>query len=572
MTRVALPAGYRASQLQRVLQSILNYDQLDDWIPDPIYYRDVAAAQARFLESVQATINSGAVACETPLLLDIHAESKKKFQACTAPLVVRVLLADAVASQAEKMQKGLVGDYVFGYKYQSAAQAYGKKWFVDVFGDGFHQKGVDPPCNNGPHDQEPTLPKDWNTSYYVPGPPCVFTSGGDGLHECLTSVSQFLVATDAPLRSVLWCDVERFYPTVDRAQLRQTLEQSGADVQVVAFVDAVLNAVGGAGATGLVSVDDTVAFLGNFFLKPVDEVLAKAKLVWRRYGDEYFLLTQGRTAEQRVRNAAKLLSEAATQRGLRLDLAGAKTMNVNYFKLDHLESLADNCTVAWGVLETDGFLLYVLVQGSNKSDLEQGRGDYTSAVSPGAWENSLKAILDVPVGTARLNRTFHMLRTMNLARKDDVLWLRGHGKPSVRGERYRAALARQSWLPRSLAARLNEAFAKDLIWHQLWLLRLAADVGPGAAGIAPNVRSAMDAKPLVVRAQAALTYARIASDADLRSAVARLQPSGDWLADRMLAAAACLAGMRLKQDLVTSRFGKMDPAFLSYLASVAKGA
>ena len=62
MTRVALPAGYRAGQLQRVLQSILDYDQLDDWIPDPIYYRDVAAAA--FLKDVQATIDSGAVACE----------------------------------------------------------------------------------------------------------------------------------------------------------------------------------------------------------------------------------------------------------------------------------------------------------------------------------------------------------------------------------------------------------------------------------------------------------------------------------------------------------------------------
>jgi len=569
MTRVTIPAGYRSNNTRRVLRSILQYDQLDDWIPDPIYYRDVD--ETAFLNDVSGIIASGAVDCGRSPVLDIYGGSQLKFRAAAAPLLVRVLLADVVASEAEKLQRSLLGDYVFGFKYQKDDSAY-NEWSADVFGGGFGLKGTErPPCDAGSRNQESRLPSDWNTRHSAPGPPRVFTAGGEGLHECLTSVGRYMASSPTPRRSVLWIDISGFYRAANRAKLNRTLEQCGSNPQVVSFTSKIFEALS-IGPQELVSLDDTVAFLANFYLKPLDDALAQAKIVWRRYGDEYFLLAQGPSSTQSVRNAAKLLTEAAQRQGLKVNLAVAKTLDVNYKELDNLEALADDCTASWSVLDTDGFRLYVLAQASSLTGLESGDGTFRAVVSPGAWEASLKSVLEQPAGAAPLNTTFNLLRTMNVSRKDDVLRAPERGtKLSVRGQRYQETLARQGWLPAALQARLSESVSKNLVWHQLWLLRLAADAGSAAASAtAPRVRQLMDSQNSVVSAQAAFTFARIASPTDLALAGAKMRPVGDWLPDRMLACAACLAGIRLGRDLMGSSFEKMEARLISYLRSVAK--
>jgi hypothetical protein len=127
-------------------------------------------------------------------ILDIHSGSSAKFSAAVLPLHVRVIMADLIASYAANMQKKLQGDRVYGYKFQNHERA-SQFWTIDAFGDGYDKKGDDGPCSNGEITEKPNLPDGWNndpnTSY--PGPLSVFTAGGEGMYECLTSVGRYFM-------------------------------------------------------------------------------------------------------------------------------------------------------------------------------------------------------------------------------------------------------------------------------------------------------------------------------------------------------------------------------------------
>lgn len=560
MLKIPLPARYRGRDLDRATQSILQYDQLDDWVPDAIYHKDVEADRPAFVKNVGDGLASGSLECDDGQTLDIHAGGRRKFSACVAPLTARVVLADVVSQHAPAMQLKLLGDYVFGYKYQSANQAYNRKWFVDVFGAGSGQPNQPVPCSNATPTEDLALPKGWNASYESTAPLSMFMAGGDGLYECLKNVGDYLTGGTSPHRSAQWFDLQSFYSNINKAGLWKVLQQCGADAETTKFIDGILTALGAARATELASLDDTVAFLANFYLKPVDDALGRRR--WRRYGDEYFLLGQGSTLQQQIDDSVKVLRSAAQAIGLQISADRAAAITVGPRDMERLQNVGGSCTFGYSTLNLDAFQLYVTAQGTALSDLTFGY-----VVSSGVWVDSLESVLRMRAGSSPLNKTFHLLRTINLARKDSALWIQGRRQPSERGQQYRNTLAKQAWLLDRLCSRLDEASADKLYWHQLWLLRLASDVAQATPPLRARVSAALKSTNPLVQAHAALTYAKIATEAELRVVAASFRPSGDRFRDRFLAAAAAVAGARIHEDLLTTRFSTMDRGFLNYLRS-----
>src|SRR5436853_1960434 len=119
MTRTGLPTGYHGFDVRRNLESILAYDQFDDWVSDPVYYQDVGAAQHDYVDSILRIIGTRTLAGEEAYSLDIQSNLDRKFHAVSVPLPLRVITADIIASQAERLQRHLQADRVYGFKYQA---------------------------------------------------------------------------------------------------------------------------------------------------------------------------------------------------------------------------------------------------------------------------------------------------------------------------------------------------------------------------------------------------------------------------------------------------------------------
>src|SRR5262249_47790496 len=137
MKPIPLPDWYRGNDLNRALRSILDYDQYDDWLPDAIYYQDVLAQPSAVLARLRKMAAERRAGGAGSSRFDVFSGGRKKFTASALPLDLRAIFADVTAADAARLQKSLQNDFVFGYKYQSSAQAYNHDWRADVFGQGY---------------------------------------------------------------------------------------------------------------------------------------------------------------------------------------------------------------------------------------------------------------------------------------------------------------------------------------------------------------------------------------------------------------------------------------------------
>src|SRR5687767_14165235 len=114
MTAIPLPSFYSRDNLPRVLESTLAYDQWDDWIPDPIYFKDVSERADDFVTELA---QQSEITLDGTYSLPVYSESTLKFHTAVVPLSARVLLNGLIASQGEVTRRVLNADRLSGFEY-----------------------------------------------------------------------------------------------------------------------------------------------------------------------------------------------------------------------------------------------------------------------------------------------------------------------------------------------------------------------------------------------------------------------------------------------------------------------
>ncbi len=137
MMSIPLPTFYARDNLARVLESTLAYDQWDDWIPDPVYYKDVAERSDEF---VNDSARTSEVLLDGNYSLPIYSEGTLKFTTSILPLRARVLLNGLIASQGEIIRRVLHADRLSGFEYLPPVRTAVPGWSGDLFGAASRQK------------------------------------------------------------------------------------------------------------------------------------------------------------------------------------------------------------------------------------------------------------------------------------------------------------------------------------------------------------------------------------------------------------------------------------------------
>ena len=101
----------------RVLKSLLEYDQFDDWLPDPVYYTDSLNA----IQSVSARIENawrdGAIQAYESSSIELPRSRGSPLLARKLPLEVRAAAHIVAAQLGPRLVKALPRDKVYGFRW-----------------------------------------------------------------------------------------------------------------------------------------------------------------------------------------------------------------------------------------------------------------------------------------------------------------------------------------------------------------------------------------------------------------------------------------------------------------------
>lgn len=222
----------RHPRIDDCVRSIIEWDQYDDWINDPVYYLDVKARSTNLVRGVQSAFNSGTFGGETGITIDLPRGSKPSIKAGYLPLLARVLHYVFVAGAIKTTNIATFRDKVYGFRYI-----------------------------------EGTVP--------------LFSSPNAELRELVENLGDLVRAYG----DVHIVDARGYLNAITPVRLRQALEQTkvpSADVNII-------YALSGVGdADRLASGDDSDAALFDLFLRPVDSELVGRRINFFRYRDDYF--------------------------------------------------------------------------------------------------------------------------------------------------------------------------------------------------------------------------------------------------------------------------------------------
>jgi len=388
---------------------------------------------------------------------------------------------------------------------------------------------------------------------YLPYPqmrtPPLFTAGGEGLSEALAGAGVWLANQGTSVRSVVWTDVQGFFPSIKRDVLWKVLGQAGAAKGFTSCCETVLQQLGG---TGLRPIDDAWTFLAGFYLTPVDDALDKSSFSWQRCGDEYLLLAHSATSRAEV---LELVTRELQRLGLKLNPVKTATLEV---------SVSD----APGTKEMlfDGLRLFLEIETSSI---------VYQVTTPASWPGMLRTVIPADASSPRQNAVMLLLRSIHFAREADALDLhRGSEPKSVRAKRYVGTMAALDWLPKQATASLQRAFTDKHWWTCYWLLLLISDLGDRAKvadkAIARIASSAtVDA---TLAAYATLALSKVGDEGEVRSLLSRPKPTGTMIGDRALLVAAFFQEKRWRRQSFDAWKSWGHPQLFHYLSARLKGA
>lgn len=246
-------AGTR-SPVEPVLKSILDFDQFDDWLTDPVYYNDHKQAGSAALNRVEDIWKSGSIKDSKAESLMLPRTSGKSVPAMALSFETRVAAQTVIASIAARINARLPRDKVCGFEYKSNAYP-------------------------------------------------VFSAPGEGLGQAYANALEAAWEESTDYVGIL--DVTAFNASARMAELSRVLEKLGAKRDETEFLTQVIVAR----EQGLPSIDDSFAYLYNYYLQPVDQKLCDSQVNFFRYRDEYFILDK--TKQSQVETALRELQLTA---------------------------------------------------------------------------------------------------------------------------------------------------------------------------------------------------------------------------------------------------------------------
>lgn len=229
----------------RMLRSVLDHDQFDDWLADPVYYEDVRRQIADVAAELEPWVRPAGAFADVAgtLTLSVPRQTGKTMWASYLPLRLRMMArtSSAMVNARLDAKPGATGtprDKVYGFRYR-------------------------------------------------PDSPELFQLPGADLEKAWSDAEVALSITD----EIVVLDVVEFANRATADGLARSLEAAGARSTEASFYRNLL-----AGAAGLPSIDDAMAAVYDHYLGPVDFELAGAGVNFVRYRDEYLLFRAGDAA------------------------------------------------------------------------------------------------------------------------------------------------------------------------------------------------------------------------------------------------------------------------------------
>jgi len=231
------PSG-QAPQFDRIVASLLEADQFDDWLPDPLFYLDRSAGLQATTQQLAEIWRSQQISTDGLVALTLPRASGRNLPALAIPFNLRCVAHAVISDFAGRIQNQLIRDKVLGFQFQPA------------------------------------------------GTNALFTPPGDEMSDLAKAVIEAAVVDGAS--RITMVDVADFSGQAMAPNLTKVLTSAGVDNAQALFLERVLKSA----PAGLPSIDDAFAYVYNYYLKPVDDELAKRRINFFRYRDEYFVLSE----------------------------------------------------------------------------------------------------------------------------------------------------------------------------------------------------------------------------------------------------------------------------------------
>ncbi|MET0307401.1 MAG: hypothetical protein ABW023_01730 [Sphingomonas sp.] len=238
-------------------RTVVDHDQYDDWVPDPVYFDDLKA-QLGQPAAAAALVRRLASAPFGSLQFRLPRASSSILRGLSLPPGLRVVAAAATLRIAPRIRAGLPRDRVVGFRYN-------------------------------------------------PGGTERFSAPYEGIATVSNVLSARALFSGGRLIIV---DVQAASQNMQWSRLSATLSRFGADPEDLAFIGSCYGS-----GQGLPSADDGWAFLLNYYFEPIDCALLARRVDFYRVRDEYIIFDASHAAT--VQQLLKAAGFASTVTGLK---------------------------------------------------------------------------------------------------------------------------------------------------------------------------------------------------------------------------------------------------------------
>ena len=230
------------------LYFILHDDQYDDWLSDPIYFRDLIDSVPEVANKLQAQWAMGNINAPEFEQVQLPRASKSPLFARSLPLRARLAAHVIISKMAERISPAIRRDKIYGFRWLTPAS------------------------------------RDDVSRFWVTKLTRTFDSPGGELPRLFRAIVDATLAVENKTFGIV--DVAGFNASIRASALSEIIVGLGARSDEASSLLELVSL----GDSGVASIDDAFAFVYNFYLTPVDEQLFKLKLNFFRYRDEYYVL------------------------------------------------------------------------------------------------------------------------------------------------------------------------------------------------------------------------------------------------------------------------------------------
>lgn len=402
-------------------RTIVDHDQYDDWVPDPVYFDDLKARLSQ-PAAAAALVRRLAAAPFGSLQFRLPRTSRSVLRGVSLPAGLRVVATAATLRIAPRVRAGLPRDRVVGFRYN-------------------------------------------------PGGSARFSAPYEGIVALESALDDKILSNGGRLTIT---DVQASSARMQWSRLSATLFGLGADPEDLAFIGRCYGS-----GEGLPSADDAWAFLLNYYFRPIDNALVARKVDFYRVRDEYITFEPGHAAiVAQMLTGAGFASTATRFGGAKIksdveDACADKVMEVRSDDDDENAS-APNVNVEFDVLTTPYFNVFATAEcevatGTIYSDRADLHISQIPDLTPRQVFDRLGAAFGGNIDAIDLSP---LLRKLWQARRNAVLRLKASDGPIDKG--YMAGLVATK---RALSDRVAASLSADAAWTGHVCSVLLSDMG-----------------------------------------------------------------------------------------------